>query len=511
MKVGFGAAGVEIIRQSLDQQSQDAQKHESIALNSKGSTVKCIFLFCDIRQFTDATESLQEEVFVFTNQIASVIHSICNSYGGSANKNVGDAFLMSWLLEDESKRKDRKPRSSSFVNSFDAQNVGVECQADKALYAVVRICIALYHDQYYIETLSAEARQRLLKKIGKRHGPVVQMGFGLHMGKAVQGAIGSERKLDATYISEAVEFAEFLESSTKQYGLKMLMSDAFYDILDPANRRRCRKIDQLFIPDEEEEGYLEGIELVDISEKIELYTYDMDVEATWRDSMDRAAARSRHEGGSESASEQDHSAVSMKSSYLISSSRSGGTPTKKINRRIQMMKGSGVSNNSRREIRGAMGGSAPARPGTARRTSLLGIRNMKNSDGSREAAAALLSSDLLKRSPSLLEFDYAELNDRGVPSVMPPLVLPSSSAMYNSGVWNSKEIKKIRQRFSDGLFFQKFSEGLQAYYSKDWEQAKRCFRTILDRIEDGPSRYFMNQMDEHNGVPPRNFLPYGRV
>ena len=176
-----------------------------------------------------------------------------------------------------------------------------------------------------------------------------------------------------------------------------------------------------------------------------------------------------------------------------------------------MMKGSGVSNNSRREIRGAMGGSAPARPGMARRTSLLGIRNMKNSDGSREAAAALLSSDLLKRSPSLLEFDYAELNDRGVPSVMPPLVLPSSSAMYNPGVWNSKEIKKIRQRFSDGLFFQKFSEGLQAYYSKDWEQAKRCFRTILDRIEDGPSRYFMNQMDEHNGVPPRNFLPYGRV
>jgi len=511
MKVGFGAAGVEIIRQSLDQQSQDAQKHESIALNSKGSTVKCIFLFCDIRQFTDATESLQEEVFVFTNQIASVIHSICNSYGGSANKNVGDAFLMSWLLEDESKRKDRKPRSSSFVNSFDAQNVGMECQADKALYAVVRICIALYHDQYYIETLSAEARQRLLKKIGKRHGPVVQMGFGLHMGKAVQGAIGSERKLDATYISEAVEFAEFLESSTKQYGLKMLMSDAFYDILDPANRRRCRKIDQLFIPDEEEEGYLGGIELVDISEKIELYTYDMDVEATWRDSMDRAAARSRHEGGSESASEHDHSAVSMKSSYLLSSSRSGGTPTKKINRRIQMMKGSGVSNNSRREIRGAMGGSAPARPGAARRTSLLGIRNMKNSDGSREAAAALLSSDLLKRSPSLLEFDYAELNDRGVPSVMPPLVLPSSSAMYNPGVWNSKEIRKIRQRFSDGLFFQKFSEGLQAYYSKDWEQAKRCFRTILDRIEDGPSRYFMNQMDEHDGVPPRNFLPYGRV
>ena len=123
MKVGFGAAGVEIIRESLEEQSQESHKNDGIFLNSKGSTVKCIFLFCDIRQFTDATESLQEEVFVFTNQIASVIHSICNSYGGSANKNVGDAFLMSWLLEDESKQEKKERisdgRSSvTFGDSF---------------------------------------------------------------------------------------------------------------------------------------------------------------------------------------------------------------------------------------------------------------------------------------------------------------------------------------------------------------------------------------------------------
>jgi class 3 adenylate cyclase len=503
MKVGFGAAGVEIIRNNLAK----GESKDGLVLNTQGTTVKCIFLFCDIRQFTDATESLQEEVFVFTNKIASVIHSICNSYGGSANKNVGDAFLMSWLLEDESKQKKPKLGNRSFVNSFDAENQEMECQADKALFAVVRICIALYHDQYYIETLSNEARQRLLKKIGKRHGPVVQMGFGLHMGKAVQGAIGSERKLDATYISEAVEFAEFLESSTKQYGLKMLMSDAFYDLLDPANRRRCRKIDQLFIPDEEEEGYLDGIELVDISEKIELYTYDMDLEAMWREPMEKAAARARHDVGSEHASDHEYS-VSMGSSFLMPP-RTGGTPTKKINRRMQMIKGSVGGLGSLRDIRGPVGASVPARPGMIRRSSLMGIGIMKNSDGSRDAA--LRSSDLLKRNPSLLEFDYGELNDRGVPSVMPPLVLPSSNAMYNPGVWNSREMKKIRQRFSDGLFFQKFSEGLQAYYSKDWDQAKRCFRTILDRIEDGPSRYFMNQMDEYGGVPPRNFLPYGRV
>mmetsp|Transcript_20576 Transcript_20576/g.44963 ORF Transcript_20576/g.44963 Transcript_20576/m.44963 type:complete len:1245 (+) Transcript_20576:360-4094(+) len=495
MKVGFGAAGVEIIRESLEAQSQEPQKNEGIFLNSKGSIVKCIFLFCDIRQFTDATESLQEEVFVFTNQIASVIHSICNSYGGSANKNVGDAFLMSWLLEDESEKK-AEQENNGLDNSFMMGSGGgaTNYEADKALYSVVKICIALYYDTYYIEMLKNDARERLLKKIGKRHGAVVQMGFGLHMGKAVQGAIGSERKLDATYISEAVEFAEFLESSTKKYGLKMLMSDAFWDLLDPVNRRRCRKIDQLLLPNEEEEEYLDDLELVDVSEKLDLYTYDMDIEALWRDDVPDKGASVRDEIASEEGSDRNATA----GGNVISS----GT-TQKITRRMQMLKGStGLSGRN-------LMGSSSSRPGMVRRSSLVRPGSSKASDISREAAS--LRSSNLRTSTSLVDFDYGDLNDRGVPTVMPTLVLPPSNALYTPSVWNSKELKKIRVRFSDGLFYQKFNEGLQAYYSKDWEQAKRCFRAVLDRVEDGPSRYFMMQMDEHDGVPPRNFLPYGRI
>ena len=126
MKVGFGSAGVQIIRNNLQKgQSKDT----SIILNSKGSMVSCIFLFCDIRGFTDATECLQEEVFVFTNRVAAVVHSICNSYAGSANKNIGDAFLVSWKLDDDS--------------------APTKHQADKALYVCLsnKLCLWLL---YYI-------------------------------------------------------------------------------------------------------------------------------------------------------------------------------------------------------------------------------------------------------------------------------------------------------------------------------------------------------------------------
>ena len=51
LKVGFGAAGVDIIRQGLEKSQTQAQT--SLVLNSRGTLVKCIFLFCDIRQFTD--------------------------------------------------------------------------------------------------------------------------------------------------------------------------------------------------------------------------------------------------------------------------------------------------------------------------------------------------------------------------------------------------------------------------------------------------------------------------
>jgi len=59
-----------------------------------------VFGFCDIRNFTDTTEVLLEEVMVFVNEIADVVHGIVNKYSGAANKNIGDAFLLVWKIKD---------------------------------------------------------------------------------------------------------------------------------------------------------------------------------------------------------------------------------------------------------------------------------------------------------------------------------------------------------------------------------------------------------------------------
>ena len=475
MRVGFGSAGVEIIRNNL-QRGQGKGKN-TLILNSQGSTVACIFLFCDIRQFTDATECLQEEVFVFTNRIASVVHSICNSYGGAANKNVGDAFLMSWLLDDEpataaSARTQYDTGYGGYVSTANTSLRAKNNQADKALLSVIKICIALYYDKFYIETMTDGARTRLLNKIKNRPGPVVQMGFGLHAGKAVQGAIGSQRKIDATYVSEAVERSEFLESSTKKYGLKMLMSDSFHRLLHPNTRRRCRKIDQLLLledDDDEEGGEMNG-------EIMELFTFDMDIEA-----IRKTQPKSNRGGEVDTLSDTESDANRARGNRRLDRRVHGSNRQIRARRRSVMIRG---------------GNSEELIPTNA-------VGNLGDAPGaSPSIGAASVSSD--KGDESL-----NHNKDSTIQGPSEQLVLPTGLALYSHNVWQTPDMKRIRDKYVQSLFFQKFNSGLQSFYSKDWDTAKQCFQTVLDSFDDGPSNYFMAQMKKHDGVPPRDFLGFG--
>merc|ERR1719486_433639 len=61
----------------------------------------------------------------------------------------------------------------------------------------------------------------------------VRLGFGLHSGWAIEGAIGSEFKIDASYLSPNVNMAARLESCTKQYGCLVLISGELMEVCSP--------------------------------------------------------------------------------------------------------------------------------------------------------------------------------------------------------------------------------------------------------------------------------------
>jgi class 3 adenylate cyclase len=92
LALGFGDAGSEIIASNM-------AKSGDVDPMLPGKKKCAVYGFCDIRNFTDATEVLQEDVMIFVNNIAEIVHSMVDRFQGAANKNIGDAFLLVWKTD----------------------------------------------------------------------------------------------------------------------------------------------------------------------------------------------------------------------------------------------------------------------------------------------------------------------------------------------------------------------------------------------------------------------------
>ncbi len=146
-------------------------------------------LFSDIRGFTTVSESGQPEAIVqmlneyFTRMVQVVFH-----YGGTVDKFVGDMVmaLFSAPLDDLQ-------------------------HADHAVQAALDMIAEL-------ETLNqrwqAEGR------------PALDIGIGINTGPMIAGNIGSDQIMSYTVIGDAVNLGSRLESLNKQYGTRIIISDA---------------------------------------------------------------------------------------------------------------------------------------------------------------------------------------------------------------------------------------------------------------------------------------------
>jgi hypothetical protein len=165
MRVGFGEAGADIIGKSLNFNSGG----DTMNFLGNGRKIYSIFGFCDVRQFTDTTECLQEEVMLFVNRIAHILHSIVVQCDGAANKNIGDAFLITWKV------------------NIGAVTIGCENHTylgDKALYSFVKTMIEMAKQTDFLCDFSNRAISELYERMP---GYKCRIGCGLHFGWAIEG------------------------------------------------------------------------------------------------------------------------------------------------------------------------------------------------------------------------------------------------------------------------------------------------------------------------------------
>ena len=224
LQVGFGSAGAEVISKNLSDMGE---------LNPMipGVRVNAIFGFCDIRDFTFATEGLQQDVMIFVNKIAEITHKHVVESGGHPNKNIGDAFLLVWKL------KSGKTTNSSGDLQKDLFDSSLNCM--QRVIQDIRQAGSLLSFLKNDRTRMSSAWESSLANYN------VEMGVGLHKGWAIEGAIGSQVKIDASYLSPNVNLASRLEAATKQYCVPLLMSEAFFGGLSGSIQSTCRRCDRV--------------------------------------------------------------------------------------------------------------------------------------------------------------------------------------------------------------------------------------------------------------------------
>ena len=101
---------------------------------------------------------------------------------------------------------------------------GLDFLADKALIGFLKVLVEVNRD---LQVVGYRTDKRLESDAGAFK---LRMGFGLHAGWAIEGAVGSLQKVDATYLSPHVNMAARMEAASRQFGLAILMTERFFEV-----------------------------------------------------------------------------------------------------------------------------------------------------------------------------------------------------------------------------------------------------------------------------------------
>ena len=137
-------------------------------------------------------------------------------------------------------KRDYSGRTMDMGNDGTLQLVslpGIQSFTDRALLGFLKSFAGLNRD-YEIQKWRKDFR------LGAGVGAFsVSVMYGMDAGWAVEGAVGSEYKIDATYLSPHVNMASRMMSATKQYGVTILLSQAVEKLLSTAARSKLRHLD----------------------------------------------------------------------------------------------------------------------------------------------------------------------------------------------------------------------------------------------------------------------------
>ena len=118
---------------------------------------------------------------------------------------------------------------------------GIQAFTDRALLGMLKSYAGLHRDK------SMNAWKNDFRLSAGVHAYNVDIIYGMDAGWAVEGAVGSEYKIDATYLSPHVNMASRMMSACRQYGVTILLSKAVEELLSRPCRKKLRHLDTVYV------------------------------------------------------------------------------------------------------------------------------------------------------------------------------------------------------------------------------------------------------------------------
>ena len=151
-------------------------------------------LFSDIRGFTSISEKMEpEEISSLLNEYLSAMVDIVFEYKGTVDKFIGDAVMAFW-----------------------GAPVPQEDHAKKAVACALAMIRKLTE------------MQEMWKQQGKH---IIDIGVGINTGPMVVGNMGAVQRMDYSIIGDNVNLGSRLEGLTRQYNVKIIISEFTYEIV----------------------------------------------------------------------------------------------------------------------------------------------------------------------------------------------------------------------------------------------------------------------------------------
>mmetsp|Transcript_46118 Transcript_46118/g.55529 ORF Transcript_46118/g.55529 Transcript_46118/m.55529 type:complete len:352 (-) Transcript_46118:37-1092(-) len=144
---------------------------------------------------------------------------------------------------DSDKTRSRMAKRERILTNLQLSSLpGIATFTDRAVIGMLKTFAGIHRD----ETLRKRWRDdiRLTYGVGSFH---VEMIFGMNAGWAVEGAVGSDYKIDATYLSPHVNMASRMMSATRQYKVTILFSQAIEELMSDQARAKLRHIDTVTV------------------------------------------------------------------------------------------------------------------------------------------------------------------------------------------------------------------------------------------------------------------------